>query len=216
MWIFLTAVFLVLFFLFYRHTKAMLKATGATLATVFLLGYGLYLYEQRQNRPGHFTPDITYDQAAPKADADKETLTQALAEHERQTKAEAEKERRRQKALAAAQARLAEFEASRQAAIRDVKVIATQGDCPFGTISCQMYRLTVTVSNASAYTVSSVSLGWVFLPQGQSCPTTLQTRKTERVVLRPGDTTVFNIDGTDGPVAKSPFCVLVTDAGIQQ
>jgi O-antigen/teichoic acid export membrane protein len=46
MWIFLTTVFLVLFFLFYRHPKIMLKTTGAVLGALVFIGYSLYYWNQ--------------------------------------------------------------------------------------------------------------------------------------------------------------------------
>ena len=43
MWIFLTAVFLVLFFLFYRHPKPMLKIMAALVGFLGLAAYGFII-----------------------------------------------------------------------------------------------------------------------------------------------------------------------------
>ncbi len=48
-WIFLTAVFLVLFFLFYRHPKAMLKAKEILVGVLGLICIGFY-FEPQQSR----------------------------------------------------------------------------------------------------------------------------------------------------------------------
>jgi hypothetical protein len=173
MWIFLTAVFLVLFFLFYRHPQIMLKATGTLIGVLVLLVITAYLYFEWKQAPD------TSSQPPSQSSAD----LQRQIEADRQ-EAKAAEEREQQAAADQAQ-RVAAFEARRQAAIPNVTAIATHLDCTIPLFSCVQYRLTVTVSNKSNEIVSGVWLGWVFLPEGQFCPTTLQAKRTEQVLLRP-------------------------------
>jgi hypothetical protein len=211
MWIFLTAVFLVLVFLFYRHPKIMLKSAGAAFLVLVSIGWGAYRYYQHQA-----DQSTQIDQKPWQLSKEEEERQQQQAEQERQRVAE--QERQRQEAEAEQARQVAEFEARRMAAIRNVDVMATDAKCMYPLLGCGTYRLTITLANKSNETISVVSLGWVFLPQGQSvCPTAIQTKRTEQVVLRPRDTTVFNFDDYDGPVDGGlSYCVKVTDVHINR
>ena len=91
-------------------------------------------------------------------------------------------------------------------------------ECPFRRIGaqCDGYSFTVGLRNRSRETISSVFVGWVFIPEGQSgCPTSYPTRYQQTVTLRPGDTTVLNIDTRfDGPSGPFRYCVALTGVDI--
>ena len=91
-------------------------------------------------------------------------------------------------------------------------------ECPFRRIGaqCDGYSFTVGLRNRSRETISSVFVGWVFIPEGQSgCPTSHPTRYQQTVTLRPGDTTVLNIDTRfDGPSGPFRYCVALTGVDI--
>ncbi len=141
----------------------------------------------------------------------------AKADRERRMQeAQAQRERRMQEAQTQLDIRRetakAELEIRRQAA---VKLVGVSSNIECKLSSCVLYKLTVTVKNYSKENISSLSLGWAFISaQGSSCPTSLPSRHREQVILRPGDTTVLNIDGYDGPSTQFQYCVLVTDLNI--
>jgi hypothetical protein len=103
------------------------------------------------------------------------------------------------------------LESRRKAAIKDVKVISSSMACRIAL--CDVYKLTVRVKNQSTEYITAISLGWVF--NEPNCPSTLPTKRRVDTNLRPGDTTVFNIDGFDGfPSGNEPHCVSVNDVAI--
>ena len=110
MWIFITAVFLVLFFMFYRHPAEMFKATGALVVILALAGLAVFGIDYwNQPTVEEQAAQTPQQQALQKADA---AWRESWAEQERQKKQEAA-------------AQLAEFEARREVARKNVKVIAT-------------------------------------------------------------------------------------------
>jgi hypothetical protein len=106
------------------------------------------------------------------------------------------------------------IESRRIAAIKSVKVISSNVECRI--LLCNRYKLFVRVKNQSTENITAISLGWVFLSQQEtSCPSTLSTKRQLDANLRPGDTTVFNIDGFDGSsYSNGTPCVMVTDVTI--
>jgi hypothetical protein len=56
MWVFATAVFLVLFFLFYKHPLIMLNASGIIIAATASIGYAIYWYNESISKP-YIDPD---------------------------------------------------------------------------------------------------------------------------------------------------------------
>jgi hypothetical protein len=75
--------------------------------------------------------------------------------------------------------------------------------------------MTATISNKSTENILTVFLGWVFLAETDLCPTSVQTKRQEKVRVRPGDTLALNIEGHDGPASKRfGYCVAVTDIEI--
>jgi hypothetical protein len=83
-------------------------------------------------------------------------------------------------------------------------------------VGCPFYDVTVRVKNQSNENISSVSLGWVFFPDGGDCPSVVASRESARVSLRPSDTTVLHFKGSDGPSGdeKTLYCIRVTDVQI--
>jgi hypothetical protein len=103
------------------------------------------------------------------------------------------------------------LESRRVAATKDVKVISSSMECKI--FICDVFKLTVRVKNQSREYISAISLGWVF--KETNCPSTLPTKRRVDTNLRPGDTTVVNIDGFDGfPSGNEPHCVSVNDVTI--
>jgi hypothetical protein len=124
--------------------------------------------------------------------------------------AQAEQERMLQ------QARI-ELERRRQTALTRIAVISTNMICMYPALDgCSSYKLTTAVKNQSSETISTLFIGWAFIAEGETCPTSVQTKSQEQVNFRPGDTLVLNIDQRfDGPASKEfRYCVKVNDARI--
>jgi hypothetical protein len=147
----------------------------------------------------------------------------AVAEREEQQRIlDADAERRRRLTLADQQRRTQqaalELAQRRKTAGQYIDVVSANIECPYSnSISqCGTYSFTVRLRNRSHETISRVSVGWVFMPEGQSgCPTSYQTKYQQTVTLRPGDTTVLNIDSRwDGPAGPFRYCVSLTDVDI--
>jgi hypothetical protein len=106
----------------------------------------------------------------------------------------------------------------RKTAGQYIDVVSASIECPYSnSISqCGTYSFTVGLRNRSRETISRVFVGWVFLPRGQSgCPTSYPTKYQQTVTLRPGDTTVLNMDSRfDGPTGPFRYCVRLTDIDI--
>ena len=122
----------------------------------------------------------------------------------------AEQQRRTQQAAL-------ELAQRRQTASRYIEIVSTDIECPYSVVDgCGGYSLTVGLRNRSRETISGVFVGWVFLPQGQSrCPTSYPTKYQKTITLRPGDTTVLNIDRMwDGPKGQFRYCVGLTGVDI--
>jgi hypothetical protein len=124
----------------------------------------------------------------------------AAQREEQQRILDAEAETRRQPVLAEQQRRTQqaalELAQRRQTANRYIEIVSNNIECPFSQVDgCGAYSLTVGLKNRSRETISRVFVGWVFMPEGQSvCPTSYPTNYQKAVTLRPGDTTVLNID----------------------
>jgi len=136
----------------------------------------------------------------------------ALAQVEfesRRKQAQLESEKRKQLAMA-------EMERMRRAVVPKIEVMATSIECTYSPTTCGVYKLTVKIKNSSSENIAALSFGWAFVSsQDPTCPSSLPTKKQEKVTLRPGDTTVLNIDGHDGP-GSTPvrYCIKVSDAQI--
>jgi hypothetical protein len=135
-------------------------------------------------------------------------LAQIALETSRQ-QAQAEWERKKQVALA-------EIDRRRRLAVPKIELMASNIECAYAPTTCGVYKLTVRLRNNSNENITALGLGWVFVPlQDASCPNSLPTKKQEAVTLRPGDTTVLNIDGYDGPHSTQfRGCVKVSDVQI--
>jgi hypothetical protein len=109
----------------------------------------------------------------------------------------------------------AAFERRRQSAIADVKILSSSLDC-IATNYCGMFKLTLRIRNDSQETISSLSVGWAFIPKNEKgCPTSVSTKKTLSVMLQKRATTILNIDGHDGPIeGAARYCADVTDVAI--
>jgi hypothetical protein len=150
-----------------------------------------------------------------------EQQRQQYAEYQRALNAEAEQQRRQQQAEAERQRRQQQAQAAldmrREAASKLVEVTNSSLDCNYGPYSCLTYKLTVRVRNQSTENIAALSLGWTFVSsQEQYCPNSLPAKRQEKITLRPGDTTVFNIDASDGPASGRDvrWCIKVTDVEI--
>jgi hypothetical protein len=150
------------------------------------------------------------------------TLRQVQAEREKSVREAQELERIRQERQAALETRRrqdaqAEFERRRQTASRKIEVVTTNIECRLN-LSCDFFTLTVRVKNQSSESISSLSIGWAFTLAADDllCPNSLPTKHKERIKLNPGNTTVLNIDGSDGPASKRfRYCVKATDVELQ-
>jgi hypothetical protein len=111
----------------------------------------------------------------------------------------------------------ADLERRRQTALSRIAVTSTDIICLYPALDgCSSYKLTAAVKNQSSETISTLFVGWAFIAEGDTCPTSVQTKSQEQVRLRPGDTLVLNIDQRfDGPATKQfRYCVRITDAQI--
>src|SRR5262249_54816545 len=167
-------------------------------------------YEKRMELSRRLAAEKEEQQRILDAEAERRRTQEALAEQQRRQQALAEQQRRiQQAALEVAQ--------RRQTASQSIEVGSTNIECPYSACcGCETYSFTVGLRNKSRETISRVSVGWVFLPQGQSrCPTSYPTKYQKPVTLRPGDTTVLNIDKMwDGPSGQLRYCVAVTGVDI--
>ena len=175
------------------------------------LGVGYTYYDARQDRD--------FDIAGPNPDARELQFIEKqysiyLKEKEQAAIAQADVDRRTQEADAE---RERELESRRQAALKLIQILSSNIECKLYT-QCGLYRFTVNVKNSSKEDIAALSFGWAFIStEAPNCPTTLQNKRREQVNLRPGDTTVLNIDATDGPPTKQfRYCVMVTDLTIRR
>jgi hypothetical protein len=160
---------------------------------------------------------------------EEQRLRQAQAEREKSGREAQELERTRQGWQAAQQEwqaafetrrrqdAQADFERRRQAASQKIEVVTTNIECRLN-LSCGLFTLTVRIRNQSSETIKSLSIGWAFMAAADDllCPNSLPTKHKERINLNPGDTTVLNIDGTDGPTSKRfRYCVNATGVELQ-
>jgi len=109
----------------------------------------------------------------------------------------------------------AALERRRLSAVADVNIVSSSIDC-VASNTCLSFKLTLRIRNNSPETISSLSVGWAFTPKNEKgCPTTAPTKKTRFVSLQKGETTILNIDGTDGPdKGFVRYCAYVTDVSI--
>jgi hypothetical protein len=111
----------------------------------------------------------------------------------------------------------ADLERRRQTALSRIAVTSTDIICLYPALDgCSSYKLTTSVKNQSSETISTLFIGWAFIAEGETCPTSVQTKSQEQVRFRPGDTLVLNINERfDGPATKQfRYCVRVTGAQI--
>ena len=206
-WLFLSVLLVVVVYLAIQF-----PAFRAMLFIVMVAGAGGLYYIKVENDKSN----VEYDkrrELSRRLDAEREEQQRIL---------DAEAERRRQQALAEQQRRTQqaalELAQRRQTASRYIEIVSTNIECPYSnSISrCGTYSFTVGLKNRSRETISGVFVGWVFLPQGQSrCPTSYPTKYQKTITLRPGDTTVLNIDRMwDGPKGQFRYCVGLTGVDI--
>ena len=189
---------------------------------------GYTLYDNRQNRyfdikgPNPTPAEVDYIDrqysAYISAQAEYERLQQEEAERRAATRrSEAERQRvETERQRFEAQIAKAEFQKRQQTALPKIEVTSKSIECRFGPSTCGIYTLTIGIRNRSQERISALSFGWVFLPADESnCPTSVQTKRRERVELSPNGTTAINIDGHDGPGrGQFRYCVQVTGAEI--
>jgi hypothetical protein len=189
---------------------------------------GYTLYDNRQNRyfdikgPNPTPAEAEYIErqhsAYISAQAEYERLQQVEAERQSGIRrAEAERQRvEAERQATIAQIAKAEFQRRQQTALPKIEVTSQSIECPYGPTSCGVYKLTIGIRNRSQERISALSLGWVFLPADEpKCPTSVQTKRRQRVELSPNGTTAINIDGYDGPGrGQFLYCVQVTGAEI--
>ena len=205
-WLFLSVLLVVVVYLAIQF-----PAFRAMLFIVMVAGAGGLYYIKVEN-----------DKSKVEYDKRMELSRRLNAEREEQQRIlDAEAERRRQQALAEQQRRTQqaalELAQRRQTASRYIEIVSTDIECPYSVVDgCGGYSLTVGLRNRSRETISGVFVGWVFLPQGQSrCPTSYPTKYQKTITLRPGDTTVLNIDRMwDGPKGQFRYCVGLTGVDI--
>jgi hypothetical protein len=109
-----------------------------------------------------------------------------------------------------------DLERRRLAALSRISVTSTSIVCLYPALDgCGDFKMTTAIRNQSSEGISTLYVGWVFITEGENCPTSVQTKRQEQVRLRPNDTVVLNIDGHDGPAVKTfRYCVKVNDAQI--
>ena len=172
--------------------------------------YSIYLEQQRR------AAAVAAEQEA------QQKLLDAEIERRRQ-QAIAEQERRRQQAAAEQEMRRQQAEAElnqrRQIAFQSVQMVSGNIECATLISTCHLYKVSVALKNKSREVISAVSLGWVFMPSAEQptiCPTAFPTKYHEEIALRPGDTTVLNVDTrTDGPEQRGfQYCLGVTNVEI--
>lgn len=190
---------------------------------------GYTYYDARQNAAFSIAgPNPTPDEWAFIEKQYKKYLDDAAAADEAKRRQDAEWQRMQDEAqqqAAAAQAEQArklqliqaDLERRRQTALSRIAVTSTNIICLYPALpGCDSYKLTAAVRNQSSETISTLSIGWAFISEADTCPTSVQTKSQEQVHLRPGDTIVLNIDQRfDGPATKQfRYCVQVNDAQI--
>src|SRR5262249_33111270 len=206
-WLFLSVLLVVVVYLAIQF-----PAFRAMLFIVMVAGAGGLYYIKVENDKSN----VEYDkrrELSRRLDAEREEQQRIL---------DAEAERRRQQALAEQQRRTQqaalELAQRRQTASRYIEIVSTDIECPYSnSISrCGTYSFTVRLRNRSKETISGVFVGWVFMPERQSvCPTSYPTKNQKAVTLRPGDTTVLNIDTRfEGPSGPFRYCVALTGVDI--
>jgi hypothetical protein len=214
-WLFLSVLLVVVVYLTIKF-----PAFRAMLLIVIVAGAGglYYLkvetdksnveYEKSRELSRRLAAEREEQQRILDAEAERRRTQEALAEQQRRQQVLAEQQRRTQQAAL-------ELAQRRQTASQRIEVVSTNIECQL-TTQCGLYSLTVRLRNRSQETISGVSVGWVFMPDGQSaCPTSYPTKYQGKITLRPGDTTVLNIDTrTDGPTRRFQYCVAVTGIDI--
>jgi hypothetical protein len=193
------------------------------------LGGGYTYFDPRQNRsfdiagpnPTKREVEVIDKQYGAYLEQQRRVEAAAAEIEEQQRILDAEAERRRQLTLADQQRRTQqaalELAQRRKTAGQYIDVVSANIECPYSSVSgCEAYSLTVRLRNRSQETISRVSVGWVFMPEGQSgCITSYPTKYQQTVTLRPGDTTVLNIDRRwDGPKGQFRYCVSLTNVDI--
>jgi hypothetical protein len=111
----------------------------------------------------------------------------------------------------------ADLERRKQIALTRISITSANFTCLYPLLEgCDSYKLSAYIKNQSSESISALSLGWAFIEQEGTCPSTVPTRTQERVRLRPGDTVVLNLDQRfDGPPTKKfRWCLEVNDAQI--
>jgi hypothetical protein len=171
------------------------------------LGGGYTVYDARQ--------DASFDIAGPNPnEKELKLIDDAYARH---LKLEQEEKRQTYEVLAMLERQSDELEKAKQVTIKMIQVESSIIDCA-DVVDCEFYKLTVRLNNKSKETVVAVSLGWAFLSEQDwtGCPDSLPTKERQEVILRPGGSTVLNVDNkSDGPNSrKFHYCVKVTDAEI--
>jgi hypothetical protein len=143
-------------------------------------------------------------------------------EESQRQQSEAERQaalRRQTEERDAAMAQIAEmeFHKRQRTALGKIVLASSNIECTYGPATCGVYKVTVGIRNQSEETISALSFGWAFIPRESqlNCPTTAPTHHRSVVRLAPGDSTVLNIDGYDGPGSNQfRVCIVVTDAEI--
>jgi hypothetical protein len=127
-----------------------------------------------------------------------------------------EAQREQQEAQRQAQIAQANLERRTQVALSEMTVPSVRIECAIpGATICPMYTLTAEIGNQSSETISMLSIGWAFIGAEETCPTSVQTKRDEKVLLRPNNSVVLNIEGNDGPNSMSfRTCVMVNNAEI--
>jgi hypothetical protein len=176
-------------------------------------GGGYTFLDARQNRsfpiagPNPTAAEVKYfDEQHSLYLKNQQEAATAYAERGKQAQ---ELEAERQKAI---QKKSADLQRRRQATLDLIKVTSNL-TCQLG--NCLSYEISLRIENQSIENVSSVSVGWVLVPPQETCPTTVRTKETVRVNLRPTDSTAAHFNGFDGPsLAQVRYCVTATDVQI--
>lgn len=203
-------------------------------------GGGYAYFDSRQQRsfdiagptPTKAEMDVIEQQYRIYLDEEKRRAAEARRQAEEQEKHRAEDARKRAEEQENEAAKR-EFEAARRrdeearqkaetdrrklAARNAMSIISKEIACST-QISCRFYQVNVTVKNESPETISGVSVGWAFLPAGDTiCPKSFVSKHTARLTLHPGDTATMNAHGFDGPAARGfNYCIGIADAEIQR
>lgn len=113
----------------------------------------------------------------------------------------------------------ADLERRKQIALKRISITSADFTCLYPLLDgCDSYKLSAYIKNQSSESISALSLGWVFIEQAGTCPSSVPTKTQEWVRLRPGDTLVLNLDQRfDGPPTKKfRYCLEINDAQIAE